>query len=495
MALVAAAAQRPLSFEDRAVLRENRERVLSDVAYQRLVTDSVRVSEDEVRREFEQYKYQQRLRMIRCADRATAGRVRGALLAKRLAWKEAVRRHHRALSGEPADGELGWVARNAFDAGTGGAPYELRPGEISAVMPDRDGFRLYQALERRPAAPPLYVAARPSILRRLRSERASAQAERIRAQAARGLDIQHDSTNIAWAAPWFVSQPAMEQGESGAMVLNLDRPLPEFEPADTARVLARYRDGRFTLGDFIHSYSELSPVLRPPVSDVDAFREYVDFVILQPYLARLAEQRGLDRDTLAVARLARREEQLRVEHLYQDSVASRVWIDPAERRKYYRENLVRFVTYPRVRFAAIVRPTQAGAESLLARLRAGEKAQHILRADSLAGVISGSIQERMENEHGRPFHKVLFEELRPGQVRMEGPDRAGLWLVIQSLELDPGRQLTYNESEHYVDDALRESKSEALLQAFIARHRPRYPIEAHPEWVMRVRLVVPTPTD
>ena len=78
---------------------------------------------------------------------------------------------------------------------------------------------------------------------------------------------------------------------------------------------------------------------------------------------------------------------------------------------------------------------------------------------------------------------------------MEGPDRAGLWLVIQSLELDPGHQLTYAESEHYVDDALRESKSEALLQAFIARHRPRYPIEAHPERVMRVRLVVPTSTD
>ena len=490
MALVAAAAQRPLSFEDRAVLRENRERVLSDVAYQRLVTDSVRVSEDEVRREFEQYKYQQRLRMIRCADRATAGRVRGALLAKRLAWKEAVRRHHRALPGEPADGELGWVARDAFDPATGRALYELRPGEISEMMPDARGFRVYQAVERRPVAPQLYAVARRSILRQLQTERAAARAERIRAQVARGIDLQHDSTNIAWAAPRFENEPLVERGGPNEMVVNLDRPLPEFEPSDTARVLARHRDGRFTLGDFMHAYSELNPIQRPPVSDVDAFHHYVDLMILEPYMARLAEQRGLDRDTLALARFARREEELRVEHLYQDSVASHVWIDPAERRKYYQENLAQFLTYAKVRYAAIMRPTQAGAESLLARLRAAEKAQDILRADSLAGVMSGSIQERMENEHG-PYQKVLFEELRPGQARAEGPDRAGRWVVLQSLEFDPGRQLSYVEAEHYVDDALREGKSEALLQAFIARHRPRYAIESRPEWVMRVRLVDP----
>ena len=493
MALVAAAARRPLSFEDRAVLRENRERVLADVAFQRLVMDSVRVGEDEVRRVFEQYKYEQRLRLIRCADRATAERARTALLAKRLAWKEVVRRHHRAASGEPADGELGWVARSALDA-EAGALYDLRPGEISAVMPDANGFRLYQALERRPVDPPLYAFARGAILRQLRDERATAQAVRIQAQVARGLGIQHDSTNIAWAAPRFGSKPLMERSESGEMVLNLDRPLPEFGPADTARVLARYRDGRFTLGDFIHAYSEVSPVLRPAVSDVETFRDYVDLVILQPHLARLAEQRGLDRDSLALARLARREEQLRVEHLYQDSVESRVWIDPPERRKFYRENLAQFVTYARVRFAAIVRPTRAGAESLLVRLRAGEKAHNILQADSLAGVTSGSIQERMENEHG-PYQKILFEELRPGQARVEGPDRAGLFLVLQSLQFDAGRQLSYEESEHYVDDALRASKSEALLQAFVARHRERYPIEVHPEWVMRVRLADRTQTD
>ncbi len=491
MALTARDVGRPLTFEDRAALREHRERILSDIAFRRLVADSVRIREADLQRIYEQYKYEQRMRLIRFADHATATRVRAELVAKRLAWAEAVRRHHRPLAGEPADGEVGWLPRAAFDPGTGLVLYGLKPGEISEVLTADEGYRVYQAVERRKVDAPAYVGVRRLIYMHLRNHLAAGHAARVQAEVSRDLGIRHDSTNIAWAAPRFTSRPLMESGQGGQVILNLDREVPTFTPEESARVLARHRDGEFTLGDFVQAYSAVSGPMRPVVSDARSFQEYVDLMILQPYMARLAEARGFDRDSLAMALMASREEQLRVEHLYSDSISSRVWNDPQERRAFYRENLQQLVTYPSVRFAAIVRFSQGAADSLAARLRAGERAADILRADSLSGLLSGSIQERRQNEQG-PHHTLLFQELRPGDLRVIGPDESGHWLVLQSLAFDPGRQLSYEEAEHMVDDALRERKSEAMLLALVARHKARYGVEAHPERLMRVRLTDPT---
>ena len=64
--------------------------------------------------------------------------------------------------------------------------------------------------------------------------------------------------------------------------------------------------------------------------------------------------------------------------------------------------------------------------------------------------------------------------------------------MIQLLSYEPGRQLSYQEAQDIVDESLMDSKSEERLKEFLARHRRRYRIEAHPELLMRVRLADPT---
>jgi hypothetical protein len=233
-------------------------------------------------------------------------------------------------------------------------------------------------------------------------------------------------------------------------------------------------------------------VMRPDASDFEGLRSSVDATVFEPYMAELALRRGLDKDSLAVAMIEKRREEIMVDHLYRDSIMTRVWVTPAERQKYYRDHLNGYVTFASVQFGAIVRGSKAGADSVAARLRAGVSPASILREDSLRGVTSGSIQQRRQNEGGTPYHKLLFEELKPGQVAVEGPDKSGDWLVLQLLSFDPGRQLSYEEAQHYVDESLQNIKSERLLKAFLARHRKRFHVEAHPKLVMRIRFVDPS---
>jgi hypothetical protein len=83
--------------------------------------------------------------------------------------------------------------------------------------------------------------------------------------------------------------------------------------------------------------------------------------------------------------------------------------------------------------------------------------------------------------------------MRPGQVRVEGPDQKGDYVVIQSLAYDPGRQLSFPEVESLIDESLQNQAAEAALKAFIARHRSRQRVEAHPELVTSILLRDPNP--
>jgi len=180
-----------------------------------------------------------------------------------------------------------------------------------------------------------------------------------------------------------------------------------------------------------------------------------------------------------------------VEHMYQDSVFTKIWVSKDERKAYYQKNLPQFFTFATVRYAAITRPSKAGADSVEKALKAGMKAEALLAADSVAGRVSGSIQTRQQNEQG-PYQKALFEEMRPGDTQVRGPDRNGDYAVLQVLSYDGGRQLSFEESEQMIDESLQNQKSEKALNELIARLQKRYDVAMRPEKLMLVKLVDPT---
>ena len=67
-----------------------------------------------------------------------------------------------------------------------------------------------------------------------------------------------------------------------------------------------------------------------------------------------------------------------------------------------------------------------------------------------------------------------------------------MFVEIQSISFDAGRQLPYEEVQHYVDESVRNIRAEKMLDDFLARHRKSHRIESRPELLMRIRLVDPT---
>lgn len=482
---------KPFGFEDRATLRDYRQRVLANILFQRAVLDSAIVDTAEVRQVYDrEFKTEYHLRHILLRQLAAAEVGRRELLSGRIQWKDAVAAYSIAASPGNPEGDLGWVQRLTMNYDEAQAVRRLKPGEISEPVEDSDGYHLVLLVESRPAVPPLFETIERPIGQQLRGRDIRTRADRLLQVMREQVHMRYDSTAINWASAQFKPSLGTERSAHG-MGLVVDLGLPTFSPADTGRVLATYDGGSLTLGRLLNEYALIPGVQRPPINSFDQFRIEVDSIVLEALKAHLAELRGLDHDPEAVAQIEKRTEQIMVEHLYQDSVESKIRVTPAERRRYYDTHVNGFTTYPAARFAQLVASDSAAALALDMRLRNGEKAEEILEADSLAGrTDAGRIREDRQNDQTE-YHALVFNDLKPGKTRILGPDRDGKYVVIQLLSFDPGHLLPWSEAESIADDAVRAQKAETLFKRLLARHRRRFKIVLHPEMVMRIRLVDP----
>ncbi|MFN8589517.1 MAG: hypothetical protein U0704_17125 [Candidatus Eisenbacteria bacterium] len=489
----ARAINRPLGFEDRLALRTHTQRALSNVLFMRLVSDSVRITPDDVSRVYGYMNFELRLRHIVFIEREVAAQARAELLAKRITWEQAYRKYHRGPA-KPADGVLGWTTFSSLPPAIGLDVFSHPVGWISEPEVDEEGVHLIQALEQRPAqgVVPEFNASRTLIRVQLQNAQIARYSDRVQSVLRRRAQVTYDTTAMRRFATRFQSSNiGLDRDASGAPQLNVNGDVPEFSPEDTATVIARWKDGKLTFAALLHSWMEITPLARPPLNSFESMRAQVDGIVLEPYSAVYATELGLDRDSMAVALIESKREEVLVKHLFADSIESRTWISKADRQKYYREHPAAFTTYPTVEYAALTAARRSEADSLVARLRSGVDARTILREDSLAGHMRGSIQTRQQNENG-PWHKVLFEEMRPGQTMIDGPDRHGDYLVLQLRAFDPGRLLPYEQVEGMVDESLQNIRQEEALNAMLARFMSRFKIETHPERLMLVKLVDPT---
>lgn len=485
MALVAQELNNPLDFTARAELRTYSTSVLRNLLFQRMVLDSITVTEDEIRKTYDQYKEDVRVEHLQVEQKQAAERIRQDLVDKRITWNDAVQRYSTAED-RVRNGDLGWRSRLAGGTGLGQAIFSLAVGEYSHVFADGNGYHVARVAERRPGKPPAFEPIRDGIESELRSRKAAVRARVIQERLLRDFDVHYEQENLRWAAKQF-SRPVNVSSENGQPVVSIDNSVPELAPEDTGRVLARYRGGQVTMAGVLARYEAVEPVLRPLLETAELVQGHVDVIILEPRMVELARERGLDRDSLAVRAIEFRREGMMVERLYADSIESRVRVSEDLKRQYYKRHSAEFITYPRIRYAAFVRPSRGGSDSLRNQLLSGMKAEEVIRRDSLAGTVRGSIQGRSQNDPG-PYHKILFEEMRPGQVSVQGPDKHGDYAVLQLLDFDSGRQLSYEEASSLLDEIVRHEEEERIFDAFVARHSKRFKIETRPDLVMRIEL-------
>lgn len=485
---VALSVYKPDRFEDRLALREQRQSALTMAVFRRLIADSVTVTEAETREYYEAYRNKIRLRHILVADEATAQNVRRELRGGRITWAAAVRKYTIARNDSGPNGEIGWVSADRLEPNVVYTVYRLKPGDISEPIQDVQGWHLAQVTERAPMLVPEYSIMGKQVRNMLRAVRQDARSERLMSLLRLKHSVVYDTTVAEFAAQHFTTTTQMKQ-EAFSMTMEVDARTPEFEPADTSRVLARWENGgRYTIDQLVRAFTDIPPLVRPVLTRKELILKFVESIAMEPFIAAHGAAMGLERDSLVTTPMARKLEQLMVERMYSDSVSSRIYVSREDRLAYYEKNKAQYFTYPSVDYVSIYRPNRKGADSVATALRNGADPRAILTADSLAGEVTGSFQHRRQDETGA-YHKALFEEMRPGDVQVRGPDKHGDFMVLKSLHYDGGRQLSFDESSAMIAESLQNMREDEALQALVARLAKRFTIVMHPEKLMGIKLV------
>lgn len=489
---VANEAARPMTFEDRAQVRAFGDRLLGNLLYAKEVNDSLDLSEPAIRRVYGYYGTELRIRHLFFTDRDEATGVRGQLLRGRLAWTAAEARYGmRDSSGRVLETEREWIRFESLPPDIGVQVWPLRVGEFSPLLLTAGGYHLVQVIESRPRKDrPIYEALRATIEIVLRQVQLRRLRQQVQREAMAGFDLSVDSAAVKFASSRF-SESMKVINEGFGTTFSFDASVPEFDDADGRRVVARWNAGResLTVAAAVHEYTNLPIMGRPSLNTPEDFEEFCLNVILEPRLADLARRRGYDRDSVYVTLMARKNEEIRVTHMVEDSVFSRVYVTREDRRRYYEEHLADYKTFPRVRYALVLSASKATCDSMKAVFDSHPDAEAVVAAYQQR---FGEDQAKVDFEsQAEPtfVYRNLFQELRPGQSAVNGPDAAKRWYVVKSISRDEGRTLSFEEADHYVSESVNNLRAEQALEAFVARHATRYRTEWHPELVMRVRLV------
>lgn len=485
----ALAAGYTLSFEDRTAMGGYRASVLSNMLYMRTVRDSSNITEDSLKVVHQFYGHQLKIQLLYFPKREIAELTRMQLLRGTLPWSAAFARHAADL-GNGRRGEIDSLRFGALPIELALQIWSVQPGKISPILSSATGYHIVRVVDRRQISIPDFHSMRSVIRLTLLGVESDARRRAIQTVAKQNMGVVYDSTNIRWASSRF-SNPVSTNAHNLTTTIEVEEGLPEFESPDLRRVLIRWKGSELTLGTLLQKYSDVAPINRPNLSSMERMMDYADALMLEPRMVEIAEERGLGRDSTALALIARRQEEILVTRMVEDSVFSKIDVTEPKMRQYYADHLRDFLTFSLARFAIIVRPTRESADSVKRQLDQKVPASRIVAADSLAGNVRSGISET-RRDVGVEFRKLLFEEMRPGQSQVFGPDRTKSFAVIQLIEIVPERQLSYAESAPYIQESLRNLQQDEGLEALLARLRGRFKIELHPELLMRVRLTDPT---
>jgi hypothetical protein len=206
VARVARDAKRPEDFQDRAIMRDHTQRVLSNMFYQRMVVDSVTVNPGDVERMMAQLasaahsraRVQDQRSRRSCPDpRSSQARLPGPQRDK--------------LKDLAASRDLGWIGRTRFTPQVGTSLFALPVGSISPVLKDSTWFSVYKVLDQREQG----KAVRASATQELRNQEIAKRAEQVSARYRKEINMTIDSSNVAWVAKQFPHQSGRHREPGG----------------------------------------------------------------------------------------------------------------------------------------------------------------------------------------------------------------------------------------------------------------------------------------
>ncbi|GIV59409.1 MAG: hypothetical protein KatS3mg043_0498 [Rhodothermaceae bacterium] len=453
-----------------------RRKLLVEAFADRVLFDTIRVTEAELAEVFVRMNTQLRARHLYAPTRETAEALYARLQAGE-SFETLAREVFADTTLARNGGDLGYFSFDEMDPAFEEAAFALRPGEISAPVRTAYGYSIIRVEDRftKPILTETEFAAKKDRLEAyvLRRKRAQARSAYVR-HAAEALAVTFHEPAFSHLVDQAAGRAGITDDETAAAFL--EAPLVSFGPSDSRRT--------WTVADFRERARFTGAARRAAIDTRAEMEDFVRGLAVQEAMIEQAEAAGLDDLPEFREALRRALDEWIWEQAFTRIVAGTVVPEDTLRAHYeaYRDA---FVVPERVRVREILVATKAEAESLRARL-GRTRFEDLARRYSLrpgADATGGDLGYVTRDQLGVLGPKVF--EAAPGAVL--GPiEVKGRYVLLEIGDRQPARPAPFEEARAEIERQLREHFEMKRFREHADRLRTRYDVQVHREAAARL---------
>lgn len=382
---------------------------------------------------------------------------------------DALARKHSMNEYAKSGGDMGTVARSSvtlalFDD----ALPTMKVGDVSDILDTQAGFHIIQLVEERPADMADFEAQKMSVRMEFRQKKENqawqkhVQGENERAQLTPVIE------NIRMVQEHARQVPVGD--------------LPQFTDAEKALPLVNFTNGSWTVDDLLFYLQSSGPNFRPNLADTTFdVAPWMSNRAMSRVLLKSARDMGLDKSPAVTFLVDRKKEELMLDEVHKDIVKD-VTVTDEEKREFYAAKQESMLAPPGATVRLILTAKPARCDSAFAELKAGTPFEQVVQRfseDPETKPRGGLIDTLIQGMINRPEFDVILFALEPGQYTNPYPLHASGNIIVQMVRKWKGRQLSFEETEAQIENAIRTRKQSELFDQWVNAKKEALNLKVH----------------
>ncbi len=269
-------------------------------------------------------------------------------------------------------------------------------------------------------------------------------------------------------------------------------PLLLFDPADMDKPLVTWQGGKqITLKDFSDFYDQASFFNRPRRNlRYGGIRQFLVERIMNEISQDVVRKSGIEKDPEVAKALKAKKEEIMVNLLYNDAINKETVVTKEEIKNYYDANMEIFHTPEKRKFGVILAGDMETAQQSFKELRAGKAFRTVALAYSVDEESKANNGETPELARGEQpeLDAVGFSLRSVGDVSEPFQTSRG-WMVLKLLERIDEKYFSLEEAEGQIEGALRQEKNDARLQEMLTKWKEEVGVVIYEDNLAKTNIV------
>ncbi|MCI0453061.1 MAG: peptidyl-prolyl cis-trans isomerase [Candidatus Latescibacteria bacterium] len=269
-------------------------------------------------------------------------------------------------------------------------------------------------------------------------------------------------------------------------------PLLLIDPADLDKPMVTWQGGKqITIKDFSDFYDQASFFNRPRRNTRwGGIRQFLTERIMNEISTDVVRKSGIENDPEVAKALRAKKEEIMVNLLYDDVINKQTVVTHQEIVDYYDGNLEAFHTPERRRFGVILAGDVETAQQAYKDLRAGQSFRTVMLAYSVDEETKQNNGETQDLARGQQpeLDPIGFSLQKVGDVSEPFQTSRG-WMLLKLVERIDEKYFSLEEAEGRIESAVKQNKNDERLKEMLAKWKEEVGVVIYEDNLAKTRIV------